>query len=59
MVGVMCVIPTVHELDGDHYTLLQEPNVSELANTLVSLLDRTLKRTQGSQSSTMEILENE
>ncbi|MDA0119661.1 non-ribosomal peptide synthetase/type I polyketide synthase [Vibrio sp. T11.5] len=56
--GDVCDL-TVHELDGDHYTLLQEPNVSELANTLVSLLDRTLKRTQGSQSSTMEILENE
>ncbi|WFB49457.1 non-ribosomal peptide synthetase/type I polyketide synthase [Vibrio coralliilyticus] len=50
---------TVHELNGDHYTLLQEPNVSELANTLASLLRRTLKRNQSSQSSTTETLENE
>ncbi|ODP98165.1 hybrid non-ribosomal peptide synthetase/type I polyketide synthase [Salinivibrio sp. SS2] len=50
---------TLHHVSGDHYTLLQEPHVNQLANTLGSLLQFAPKQDWSSQPSTTETLENE
>lgn len=49
----------LHRVSGDHYTLLQEPHVNELAKTLSSLLSLAPEQDWSSQSSTTETLENE
>ena len=50
---------TLHQLSGNHYTLLQEPHVKELARTLELLLEKAPESHSNSQPSNKEILENE
>ncbi|WP_221937430.1 thioesterase domain-containing protein [Shewanella psychropiezotolerans] len=54
-----CCAPRVHFIPGDHYTMLQDPNVASLAQEISQLLTGPQQQTDSIQNRSKEVFENE
>jgi yersiniabactin nonribosomal peptide/polyketide synthase len=54
-----CCSPHVHDLHADHYTILQEPNVTLLANMISQLLTKPQGTVVSTNNISLEEFENE
>lgn len=54
-----CCAPRVNLIPGDHYTMLQDPNVASLAQEISQLLARPQQQIDSIQNSSKEVLEHE
>ncbi|PKG39105.1 hybrid non-ribosomal peptide synthetase/type I polyketide synthase [Psychromonas sp. Urea-02u-13] len=54
-----CCTPVITEMHADHYTILQEPNVTQLANYISQLLTKPQHSVVAEQNILLEEFENE
>ncbi len=54
-----CCTPLIHDLQADHYTILQEPKVTQLANHISQLLTKPLGSVVSTHNIALEVFENE